>query len=53
MDSMDYKKQRSVIKAHPELAIEITEKMQEHLKKILRGVIFSHQTTQKEDCIMD
>lgn len=53
IDKINYKKERGVIKAHPELTSEITHKLQKHLKKNLEGVNFSHKESQKEEFIMD
>jgi len=53
IDRINYKQERGVIKAHPELESEITSKLQKHISKQLEWVSFNHQTSQKEDFIMD
>lgn len=53
IDKMNYKQERGVIKAHPELESEIKEKMQKHIWKHIAWLTFNHKTSQKEDIIMD
>lgn len=52
-DSMQYKQLRGQMKAHPEKAPEIFQKMQDHLKSELSGIKFNHTVSQKEDVVMD
>jgi hypothetical protein len=53
MDRINYKQERWIIKAHPELESEVTSKLQKYISKQLEWVSFNHQTSQKEDFIMD
>jgi hypothetical protein len=50
---MDYKVARSTIKNNPEKEEEIMQKIEKHLEKNLLGVEFNHETSQKEEYIMD
>gem|GEM_PF-4947618 len=53
MDDINYKQERGVIKARPELKSEITTKLQKHISKKLVGVEFNHKNSQKEDFVID
>lgn len=53
LDSIDYKQKRGVIKAHPELKEKIEWEMRAHLEKQLKGVTYNHQTSQKEEYIIE
>jgi len=53
MDPMKYKEKRWVIKRYPELKEKIETELRSHLEKQLKWVSFNHETSQKEDFIMD
>lgn len=53
IDSMNYKQKRGVIKAKPELKEEIESEMRKHIQKQLQDIDFNHETSQKEDFIID
>lgn len=53
MDNIEYKKKRGVIKRYPELKDQIETEMRTHLQKQLKDVTFNHETSQKEDFIID
>ena len=53
LDSMDYKKKRWAIKAHPELKNEIESEMRHHLEKQLLWVKYNHETSQKEEYVIE
>lgn len=52
-DKMDYKIARSTIKNHPEKKEEIMQKIENHIEENLKWVEFNHETSQKEEYIMD
>ena len=52
-DPMNYKQKRGVIKSRPELREEIEWEIVKHLRKMLEAVEFKHNSSQKEDFVID
>lgn len=52
-DKMKYKLERAIIKNHPERKEEIMKKISDHLEENLKWVEFNHETSQKEECVID
>ena len=52
-DPVKYKTERSKIKQHPEQEEKIMWNLRLHLQKNLKWVEFNHETSQKEDFVMD
>ena len=52
-DNFDYKNERAKIKVKPELEQSVLSSIREHLEKKLSWVEFNHETSRKEDFVMD
>ncbi len=53
IDPMDYKKLRGKIKRYPELREELEAQMRENILHQIESIQYNHQTSQKEDYIID
>lgn len=52
-DPMQYKKKRGTIKRYPELKNSLETEMRNHLEKKLKGVVYNHIKSQKEEYVID